>query len=111
MERDIREFLRGFSVDELVRREVFAPWGRYGYVLQGRHVASLIRLMREQGVTKLTYAETNWYLSADGTFNNPSSREFKSGLVERLERSGNVFWGQNVHINPHYNRNPGVVRS
>lgn len=58
MERDIREFLRGFSVDELVRREVLAPWGRYGYVLQGRHVASLMRLMQEQGVTKLTYAES-----------------------------------------------------
>ena len=40
------------------------------------------------------------------TFSNPRSREFKSGVVERLERPGNVFWDQNVHINLHYDWNP-----
>ena len=39
MEKDIPEFLREVSIDELVSREVVAPYGKYGYVLQGRHVA------------------------------------------------------------------------
>ena len=93
------------SIDELVSREVVSPYGRFGYVLQGRNVAALMRLMRDRGVTRLTSAERNWHLGVDGTFNNPRSREFKSGVVERVEHPGTVFWSQNVHINPHYNRN------
>ena len=106
MERDIKEFLREVSIDELVSRGVVSPYGKYGYVLQGRNVAALMRLMRDRGVTRLTRAERSWHLSMDGTFSNPNSREFKSGVVERLERPGNVFWDQNVHINPHYERDP-----
>ena len=106
MERDICEFLREVSIDELVSRGAVSPYGKYGYVLQGRNVAALIRLMRDRGVTRLTSVKSDWQLGVDGTFNNPRSREFKSGVVDRLERPGNVFWGQNVHINPHYDGNP-----
>ncbi len=62
--------------------------------------------MRDQGVTKLVSTERNWYLTVEGTFRNPESTEAKSGLVERLEQPGNVFWGQNRHINPYFIRNP-----
>ena len=106
MERDITEFLSEVSIDELVSRGAVSPYGKYGYVLQGRNVAPLIRLMRDCGVTRLTSAERDWHLGVDGTFGNPKSREFKSGVVERLERTGNVFWSQNVHINPRYEQNP-----
>ena len=106
MERDVSEFLMEVSIDELSSRGVLSPYGEYGYVLQGRNVAALIRLMRDRGVTRLTSAEQDWHLGVDGTFHNRRSRELKSGTVERLERPGNVFWGQNVHINPHYERNP-----
>ena len=106
MEREVIDFLTEVSIDELVSRRVVSPYGRYGYVLQGRNVAALIRLMRDRGVTKLTSAEWDWYLGVDGTFSNPGSREFKSGAVERLDHPGNVFRGQNVHINPHYEQNP-----
>jgi hypothetical protein len=106
MEKDIREFLREVSIDELVSREVVAPYGKYGYVLQGRHVGPLIGLMRDRGVTGLVSAERDWHLAVDGTFSNPKSREFKSGVVERLDHPGNVFLGQNVYINPRYERDP-----
>ena len=106
MERDITEFLLGISTGELLSRGVVAPYGRYGYLLQGRHVASLMQLMRDRGVNRLTSTERKWYLGVDGTFSNPMSKEFKSGLVEGLEHPGNVFWGQNVHINPYYVQNP-----
>ena len=106
MERDIYEFLMEVSVNELVSRGAVSPYGRYGYVLQGRNVDALIRLMLDRGVTRLTKTERNWNLAVDGTFSNPRSREFKSGVVERLEHAGNVFRGQNVHINPHYERDP-----
>ena len=106
MERDISEFLTEVSIDELVSRGVVSPYGKYGYVLQGRNVAALIRLMRDRGVTRLISAERDWHLGVDRTFSNPRSREFRSGTVERLERPGNVFWEQNVHINPHYEQNP-----
>ncbi|MYC38952.1 MAG: hypothetical protein F4X66_18885 [Chloroflexi bacterium] len=105
MERDVCEFLMDVSIDELVSREVVSPYGRYGYVLQGRNVAALVRLMRDRGVTGLTSAEGNWRLGTDGTFSNPRPREFKSGAVGRLEHTGNVFRDQNVHINPHYDGN------
>ena len=106
MEKDITEFLTEVSIDELVSRGAVSPYGKYGYVLQGRNVAALIGLMRDRGVTKLTSAERDWHLGVDGTFSNPGSREFKSGVVERLEERGNVFRDQNVHINPRYERNP-----
>ena len=106
MEKDVCAFLMEVSIDELVSRGAVSPYGKYGYVLQGRNVAALIGLMRDRGVTRLTSAGRDWHLSSDGIFNNPKSREFKSGVVERLERPGNVFWGQNVHINPRYEQNP-----
>ena len=109
MEKDITEFLMEVSIDELLSRGAVSPYGKYGYVLQGRNVAPLMVLMRDRGVTRLTSAKRDWHLSTDGTFSNPRSREFESGVVERLERSGNVFWDQNVHINPRYEQNPRVT--
>lgn len=101
MEREIREFLQTIAVDELVARGVLNPKGN-DYLLQGVNVAPLIGLMRERGVTRLTSLDGRWSLTAEGMFNNPYSREAKSGSYESLEKPGNVFRDQNRPINPYF---------
>ena len=102
MERNIREFLRETGAEELKSRSVLSPHRRYNYLLRGVNVSPLIGLMRERGVSKLTSHDGKWFLTADGAFANPQSREAKDGLVTQLEKSGNVFWGQNPVINPYF---------
>ncbi len=104
MERDVREFLGGFSPDQLVRLGVLrSHHGPHIYVLQGPNVDSLERLMREEGVTKLVSADGIWSLSIeeDGVrFRN----RWNIGLVRELSDRdrGDVFRKQNKHINPYY---------
>ncbi len=106
MERNVREFLKETGAHGLKARGVLSPHRRYNYLLQGVNVTPLIRLMRERGVSKLTSHDGKWFLTAEGTFSNPKSRESKSGLVKHLKLAGNVFWGQNAYINPYFDVMP-----
>ncbi|MCY3656287.1 MAG: endonuclease NucS [Chloroflexi bacterium] len=99
MAPDIRDFLKGFSVDELAEKGVLR--GQTG-LLNHRSVSPLLKLMSDQGVTQLDAADRGWFLSATGEFRNPLSDEAKSGLVADLDNPGNVFNYQNVELNPHY---------
>ena len=106
MERNVREFLKETGAHGLKARGVLSPHRRYNYLLQGVNVTPLIGVMRERGVTKLTSHDGNWFLTAEGIFSNPKSRESKSGLVKDLKLAGNVFWGQNAYINPFFDLMP-----
>ena len=105
MERNVREFLREIGAEGLKDRGVLSPNRRYFYLLQGANVAPLLALMRERGVSKLVSHDGKWFLTAEGEFANPKSREGKTGLVKQLEKCGNVFWGQNPVINPYFEPN------
>ena len=92
MERNVREFLQETGSHSLKALGVLSPHRRYNYLLQGVNVTPLIGLMPERAVTKLTSHDGKWFLTAEGTFSNPKSRESKSGLVKHLKLAGNVFW-------------------
>ena len=96
MELDIRDFLRRLSRDELRRRSIHPD------MLSGIDVAPLIDLMKERWVTRLVAEDRGWFLTSDGEFANPGSREIKQGRVKDLQSPGNVFMTQNAYINPHY---------
>ena len=102
MERNVREFLRETGAEELKARMVLSANKGCAYLLQGKNVFPLMEMMRERGVSKLVSHDGKWFLTAEGKFANPKSREAKDGLVKQLEKSGNVFWGQNKYINPYY---------
>ena len=104
MERNVREFLRETSAEELQSQHILSPHRRYNFLLQGVNVVPLVDLMRQRGVSKLTSHDGNWFLAVDGTFANPKSREIKTGPVKQLEHAGNVFWGQNASINPYFGK-------
>ena len=99
MDTDVREFFRQFSPEELEERGILR--GK-DLILRGLSVPPLIALMQEHGIIRLIATERSWYLSSDGEFSNPSSKAFTQGHYESLERPGNVFRGQNRHINPHW---------
>ncbi len=94
---DITEFLECFSADELVELGVLSPFGSR-YLLQGPNVDNLIALMRSQGVASLFSTHSRWSLTIEGTFRNRG----RSGQVEGLVDKGDVFKGQNSHINPYF---------
>ena len=102
MKRNIREFLRETGAEELKARMVLSANKGCAYLLQGKNVFPLMEVMRERGVSKLVSHDGKWFLTAEGKFANPKSREAKDGLVKQLEKSGNVFWGQNPAINPYF---------
>ena len=52
-----------------------------------------------------------WFLTAEGSFGNPSSREAKFGLVKQLEKPGNVFWKQNSRINPYFRPSSSALKT
>ena len=106
MERNIREFLRETGAAELKSRNVLSANKWCAHLLQGKNVLPLMEMMRERGVSKLVSHGGKWFLAADGRFANPKSREAREGLVQILEKPGNVFWGQNPMINPHYDPLP-----
>ena len=99
MNEDVRDFLRKFRLGELTERGILRgeiPW------LRGLSVPPLMALMKEHGVPRLVAQERNWYLTSDGEFSNPGSKDILQGHYENLERHGNVFRKQNRHINPHW---------
>ena len=96
MDQDIRDFLRRFSWEELRSSSINPD------MLQGYHLAALIDLMKKHQVTRLVAEDRGWFLTSDGEFANPGSREIRRGRVEALRSPGNVFWTQNPYINPHY---------
>ena len=98
MEQDIRDFLKSFSREELIERGVLRG---ATHLLNTRSVEPLLRLMEEQGITRLTAEERRWFLTSDREFGNPGSDEMKQGRVEDLPRPGRIFWTQNPHINPY----------
>ena len=106
MEKDIRKFLKEFSLEELLERRIFLS--RTSPALQGVNVEPLIELMREWEITSLTAGDRDWHLTSEGEFSNPGARELRQGNYRSLGRRGDVFWGQNTHINPHSTRFAGA---
>ena len=103
---DVREFLEGFTADELVGLGVLRG---NTLLLQGPSVDLLLALMRKSGVNRLERLQRDWWLNDNGEFSNPRSDEtLKRGHVDQLKKRGNVFNEQNVSINPHYRGYRGV---
>ncbi len=98
-ETHIIEFLKQFSVDDLVSRGILRKNARE---LNNGSVYPLMELMASQGVTRLESPERDWFLTVDGEFQNPRSSEETTGRVENLGNPGNVFNYQNTSINPWY---------
>jgi hypothetical protein len=99
MEQDIRDFLKSFSREELFEWRILS---RATHLLNTGSVEPLLRLMDEQGITRLTAEERRWFLTSDGDFANPRSDDIKQGRVEDLRSPGRIFWLQNKHINPYF---------
>ena len=99
MEMDVREFLKQFSPDELVDREILRGNTR---LLKSGSETPLMALMLERDVSRLRAQDREWSLTSEGEFQNPRSTEAESGRVEDLGNPGNVFNLQNTSINPHY---------
>lgn len=106
MEKDIRDFLEEFTVEELVDDGVLRPDRRFEYLLTGESVLHLMDLMREHAVTRLVAEDRSWFLASDGEFKNPKSYEIKEGHQHVLEKRGNVFNEQNPAINPFFRGKP-----
>jgi hypothetical protein len=97
--KNVREFLLGFSTEELKDRGVLR--GTLNQ-LRAQSVDPLITLMQEQNVERLEYPEHNWYLDVKGNFRNPRSGELKEGKIINLSNPGSVFDLANTTINPFY---------
>ena len=46
-------------------------------------------------------------MTSEGEFSNPGARELCQGNYRNWGQRGDVFWGQNTHINPYSNRFSG----
>lgn len=99
MELDVRDFLKRFSADVLVEKDVLRGTT---LVLNHSSVSPLLKLMSQEGVTRIHAEERRWHLTSSGDFENPLSGEAKSGAVADLGNPGNLFNYQNVALNPHY---------
>ena len=93
MKRNIREFLRENGAEGLKSRGVLSPNRRCAYLLQGRNVVPLLEMMRERGVSKLVSHDGKWFLTVEGEFANPKSRDVKAGSVKQLGKGGQCFLG------------------
>ena len=105
MEQDIRDFLKQFSFEELLERNILSPWNRDNltyYRLDAKSYAPLIKLMNQYEVTRLESKEYDWFLTSDGEFSNPNSKEIKRGMVTALSSPRHVFREGYDHINPYY---------
>ena len=103
IEVDIRGFLEQFSLDELKERRVLSP--RPDHRLDGKISAhTLVVLMREHNVTRLTSKESGWYIDEHGDWENPISKS-KTGITKGdSEHVRALFNNQNQHINPFYKK-------
>ena len=104
MEVDVREFLSGFSVEELETLGILHPGSRGQRWLRAQSVNPLIQLMQEHNVTSLMHDARHWSFAVDGAFANPNSPtgEAKQGQVWDLRNPGGVFNLQNRYINPYF---------
>ena len=99
--RDIREFVKTFTADELKDRGIlFGPKN----LLMGHSVQALLALMKEQGISRLQAPDQDWFLDGQGAFSNKNSSERKNGNIADLEKLGSVFNYTNAAINPHFVR-------
>ena len=108
MKINLREFLIGFSSDELENRSILIPDKTYGYLLKRQSVNPLITLMYENGVTRVMSNDQRWFLTSEGEFSNPGPcrGDPKQGRLEDLRNPGNVFTAQNKNINPFFQSEP-----
>ena len=85
--RDIREFVKTFTADELKDRGIlFGPKN----LLMGYSVQALLALMKEHGISRLQAPEHDWFLDEQGEFSNKNSSERKNGDIADLEKLGSV---------------------
>ena len=108
MEQDVRTFLQGFSVKELIKRKILYRRGSRYELKAGSvrplagSVGPLFKLMKEHNVTKLVAEDIGWYLTSDRQFHNSKSGEIREGSIDDLRNKGEVFTNRNRDINPHY---------
>ena len=105
MEQDIRDFLNQFSFEELLEQNILSPWSRNNlkyYRLDAQSYAPLIELMKQYGATRLEAKKHDWFLTSDGEFANPNSKEITRGMVAELSSPRHVFREGYDHINPFY---------
>lgn len=95
-----KEFFKKFTIDVLQEREILYPYSDQN-LLMGRSVNPLIDLMKESGVDRLENPDSNWFLTAEGLFQNLYSSEEESN-IKNLMSLGNVFKKQNRFINPYF---------
>ena len=98
MEANVIEFLDGFTAEELEERGILIGKDRY---LRAASVEPLLKLMEENGVSRLAEPPRRWFLTSEGEFSNPLSVEIKTGDYRDLRNPGSVFNEQNTYINPH----------
>ena len=109
MEIDVREFLKRFSFEELLKRNILSPWTRNDrtyYRLSAESYVPLLTLMNQHGITRLESRERNWYVTSDGDFANPHSKEITKGNVDELNSLRHVFREGYGYINPYYYHQP-----
>lgn len=103
---DITHFLLE-NETEIQKNELLSGATR---LLNNRSVPLLLELMKAKGVDKLV-GPNNWYLDVSGNFRNKYSKGKKEGNVfSDLINKGEIFTGQNTHINPYYDNYSGNQR-
>ena len=111
MDVDVREFLNGFSAEELGTLGILHAGSRGQRWLRAQSVNPLIQSMQEHNVTRLVHDARRWLFAVDGAFANPNSPtgEAKQGQVRDLGNPGSVFYLQNRYINPHFRSEPDPI--
>lgn len=104
MVEDIRSFLDRFNREELIRLKILLPIAGSGYLLKAQSVAPLVQLMKTHNITRLEKLDANWFLTSEFEFENPRSKEHRSGDARTLKNRGNVFNQQNPSINPYFEK-------
>lgn len=104
--KDITHFLLE-NETEIQQNEILSGTTR---LLNNRSVPLLLGLMKDKGVDKLV-GPNDWYLEVSGNFRNKYSKGIKEGNVDDLINRGEIFTGQNTHINPYYENYSGNQRN
>ena len=111
---DVRDFLKEIGFQELLERKILSPWKREDvtyFRLNGNSYTPLLNMMNQVGVTRLEQREHDWYLTSDGKFKNPNSKEVKEGRVSELSTPRHVFRHGFETINPYYYGSPATEAS
>lgn len=103
VEKDAREFLSGFDMQELMNKTILNGQKN---LLNNRSVYPLLQLMKEMNVDRLNFnsSKVKWSLKLNGDFFNNNSSEKKNGNIKDLNNKGALFTGTNTTMNPYYKK-------